>query len=95
MGLGTLLDDKARKSDMVADEDALDGAERELPRQPGMRENRWVHLLSGPPDVAARKTAVHQGRLTVVDGVLVFERDVPAGMALLQSVTSARPWGTT
>ena len=25
----------------------------ELPRQPGSRENRWVHLLSGPPDVPA------------------------------------------
>jgi len=29
----------------------------ELPRQAGSRENRWVHLLSGPPaaqDVAAQ-----------------------------------------
>ena len=25
----------------------------ELPRQPGSRENRWVHLLSGPPDIPA------------------------------------------
>ena len=24
---------------------------RELPRQPGSRENRWVHLLSGAPEV--------------------------------------------
>jgi uncharacterized protein len=24
---------------------------RELPRQPGARENRWMHLLSGAPDV--------------------------------------------
>jgi hypothetical protein len=39
----------------------------------------------GPPDVAARKTAVHHGRLTVVDDVLVFERDVPAGVRLLQA----------
>jgi uncharacterized protein YceH (UPF0502 family) len=23
----------------------------ELPRQPGARENRWMHLLSGAPDV--------------------------------------------
>ena len=23
----------------------------ELPRQPGARENRWMHLLSGPPEV--------------------------------------------
>ena len=26
----------------------------ELPRQPGARENRWTHLLSGAPAVAAR-----------------------------------------
>lgn len=25
----------------------------ELPRQPGSRENRWMHLLSGAPDVQA------------------------------------------
>ncbi len=25
----------------------------ELPRQPGTRENRWVHLVSGAPDIAA------------------------------------------
>lgn len=25
----------------------------ELPRQPGSRETRWAHLLSGPPEVAA------------------------------------------
>jgi hypothetical protein len=25
----------------------------ELPRAPGARENRWAHLLSGPPDVRA------------------------------------------
>lgn len=39
----------------------------------------------GPPDVAARKTAVHHGRLTVVDGVLVFERDVAKGTPLLRA----------
>jgi uncharacterized protein YceH (UPF0502 family) len=25
----------------------------ELPRAPGARENRWVHLLSGEPDIEA------------------------------------------
>ena len=39
----------------------------------------------GPPDAAARRTAIHQGRLTVVDGVLALERDVPADAALLQA----------
>ena len=29
----------------------------ELPRQPGSRENRWVHLLSGAPDVPAQGAA--------------------------------------
>jgi uncharacterized protein YceH (UPF0502 family) len=29
----------------------------ELPRSPGTRETRWVHLLSGPPAVAAADTA--------------------------------------
>ena len=29
----------------------------ELPRQPGSRENRWMHLLSGPPDVSQTSTA--------------------------------------
>lgn len=32
--------------------DRADGAlVTELPRQPGARENRWMHLLSGAPDV--------------------------------------------
>jgi hypothetical protein len=29
----------------------------ELPRQPGSRENRWMHLLSGAPAVAERASA--------------------------------------
>ena len=46
----------------------------------------WDELnpKEGPPDVAARKTAVHHGRLTVVGDVLVFERGVAAGVALLR-----------
>ena len=39
----------------------------------------------GPPDVDARRTAVHQARLSVVDGVLVFERDVATGVGLLKA----------
>lgn len=39
----------------------------------------------GPPEVAARRTAVHQGRLTVVDGMLRFERDVAEGTPLLRA----------
>ena len=37
----------------------------------------------GPPDVAARRTAIHQAQLTVVNGVLTCERNVAAGAALL------------
>lgn len=37
----------------------------------------------GPPDAAARRTAVHQALLRVVDGVLVFERDAPIGAPVL------------
>ena len=29
----------------------------ELPRQPGARETRWAHLLSGPPDVQSAAVA--------------------------------------
>lgn len=39
---------------------------------------------AGPPDVAARKTAVHHAGLRVVDDVLVFDREVPAGFAPLR-----------
>ena len=39
---------------------------------------------AGPPDAAARRTAVHHGRLMVVDGVLVFERNVTRDVPLLQ-----------
>ena len=40
----------------------------ELPRQPGSRENRWAHLLSGAPDVhepAAGVAAADTGGLAV------------------------------
>lgn len=37
----------------------------------------------GPPDAAARRTAVHQGLLRVEDGVLLFERDGTVGERVL------------
>ena len=37
----------------------------------------------GPPDFRSRRTAIHQAKLTVVDGVLVCDRNVPAGAGLL------------
>jgi uncharacterized protein YceH (UPF0502 family) len=44
----------------------------ELPRQAGSRENRWAHLLSGPPDL--QDAAVHaSGPVIEGDGVAVAE----------------------
>src|SRR5512145_3489558 len=40
----------------------------ELPRQPGARETRWAHLLSGPPmvDSSARPPAASDGEMVTV-----------------------------
>ena len=39
----------------------------ELPRQPGARENRWAHLLSGSPSIATVSVAEPQAAGSVVD----------------------------
>jgi hypothetical protein len=39
--------------------------------------------VEGPPDATARRTAIHQARLTVENGVLHCDRNVPAGRAML------------
>ena len=44
---------------------------RELPRQPGARESRWVHLLSGEPVIAA--SASYSGGASAEDAVTVSE----------------------
>jgi uncharacterized protein len=51
-------------------ERAAGGLVMELPRQPGSRENRWMHLLSGAPAVEENATAravtvIHSGDVTV------------------------------
>jgi uncharacterized protein YceH (UPF0502 family) len=51
-------------------ERAAGGLVVELPRQPGSRENRWMHLLSGAPDMdekvfANAETAIPAGNVTV------------------------------
>ncbi|WP_283743610.1 YceH family protein [Sideroxydans sp. CL21] len=51
-------------------ERAAGGLVVELPRQPGSRENRWMHLLSGAPAMDERafanvETAIPAGDLTV------------------------------
>ena len=38
----------------------------------------------GPPDARARATVIHHARVTVEDGVLKFERDIPTDTALLR-----------
>ena len=51
-------------------ERAAGGLVVELPRQPGARENRWMHLLSGAPAIEERvpvrtASAAHSGDVTV------------------------------
>ena len=41
----------------------------ELPRQPGARENRWTHLLSGAPSTACRRRCRRTGRARRAEGV--------------------------
>jgi hypothetical protein len=43
-----------------------------------------VNPQAGPPDARSRATVIHHGRLTVKDGVLEFERDIPANEPLLR-----------
>ena len=47
----------------------------ELPRQSGARENRWVHLLSGPP--AAQDIAAH-GSMPVAEAGAVAVTEIAA-----------------
>ena len=46
-------------------ERAAGGLVVELPRQPGARENRWMHLLSGTPAVEEHASAAPAGDVTV------------------------------
>jgi hypothetical protein len=49
-------------------ERAAGGLVVELPRQPGARENRWMHLLSGAPAIEERapaRAAAPSGDVTV------------------------------
>lgn len=46
-------------------ERAAGGLVIELPRQPGARENRWVHLLSGLPLIDTQVMAAPTGDVTV------------------------------
>ena len=50
----------------------------ELPRQPGSRENRWAHLLSGAPaaETAAAPPAAEPGTAVTMDGIAALETRV-------------------
>ena len=51
---------------------------RELPRQPGSRENRWAHLLSGEPpaDIVASGPAAAQGDMVTVSEIAALKANV-------------------
>jgi uncharacterized protein YceH (UPF0502 family) len=53
-------------------ERAAGGLVLELPRQPGSRENRWMHLLSGAPSVEER-VSVNMATANLSDYVTVGE----------------------
>lgn len=51
----------------------------ELPRQPGARETRWVHLLSGQPDLTAlAQHSSHGGSSGLQERVASLEAEVEA-----------------
>ena len=48
----------------------------ELPRAPGARENRWAHLLSGAPDVAAAPANSPAADAIAVGEIAALKRNV-------------------
>jgi uncharacterized protein YceH (UPF0502 family) len=62
---------------------------RELPRQPGARENRWVHLLSGEPEMAAGSAAAPAAASEAVarSDVAVLQAQVKELQAEVASLT--------
>jgi uncharacterized protein YceH (UPF0502 family) len=46
---------------------------RELAKQPGARETRWVHLLSGEPEIAAAEPAVARASASQAPGTSEME----------------------
>jgi uncharacterized protein len=54
-----------------------------LPRQPGSRESRWAHLLSGAPSIQASDAPPEEG-LSLKDRVERLEAEVAALRALVE-----------
>jgi uncharacterized protein YceH (UPF0502 family) len=48
----------------------------ELPRQPGTRETRWMHLLSGAPAIAAAPAAVAGNEVLAVSEVATLKANL-------------------
>jgi uncharacterized protein YceH (UPF0502 family) len=57
----------------------------ELPRQPGSRENRWAHLLSGAPDIEETKLSTHMAHEPTNDITLGEIAALKANVARLES----------
>ena len=69
-------------------ERAAGGLVVELPRQPGARENRWMHLLSGTPAIEEREPA-REATATPVGDVTVGEiAALKANVARLEAEVS-------
>lgn len=49
---------------------------RNLPRQPGTRETRWAHLLSGEPDVAMPEPAATGAEAVTVSEIAALKANV-------------------
>ncbi|WP_417069073.1 YceH family protein [Niveibacterium terrae] len=55
----------------------------ELPRAPGARENRWAHLLSGQPEIAAPTATSAAGASPLAERVTKLEAQVAELTALV------------
>jgi uncharacterized protein len=55
----------------------------ELPRLPGARENRWAHLLSGPPTIETPTAPVLSGDASLSERVARLESDLAQLKALV------------
>jgi uncharacterized protein YceH (UPF0502 family) len=57
----------------------------ELPRQPGARETRWMHLLSGAPAIGETPDAVHSAAGPAADVTVGEIAALKANVARLEA----------
>ena len=60
----------------------------ELPRQPGSRENRWMHLLSGAPVIEERVSASAASAAPAADVTVGEIAALKANVARLEAEVS-------